>query len=389
MVNIFLKPNLHIPKSQGGKTYGESTLFPILSLDKLLPEVEKKHYLNKLQEIATLPDDYFKIFYEDLIDKFALFVQVLPEIYGDELGGLLNDGLRRALLSVQILHETQEDKPHPLFLFTVFSIALLSDIGQVLNYRIMISDEKGGFIDEWYPNLGFMVEFGDYFKLRPYEGTPISLVRNVTPIFARQLLNDTSITWLSSNQQIFDMWLAFLNKGEDWAGGLGKILKLDKKQFEARKIDILMPIDIKLTEPLNVDMAEKFLAWLKNGLLNGSISYNESDSKVHVVQYNALDISVFLQAPGLFQQFIHAYTKGKNWMGLCKQFNYLGLTRLSGADVRFEHFFAEYPNIRGGKHNFLAGDKGTLASPKNVKDGMVVKDARMLFGAKVPLSANI
>jgi hypothetical protein len=401
MVNIFLKQQLHKAKSSSAKTYAESTLFTILSAQQLLPEVEKTHYLNKLQEIVCLPEDYFKVIYEELIDNFAVFVQTLPESYGEELGGLLTDGFRRGLLAIQILTNTAETKPHPLYVFAIFSIALLSDLGQILNYRIMISDEKGGFIDEWVPCLGPMTEFGEYFKLRPYEGTPIALISAVTPLLARQLLSETAITWLSSNNQIFDMWLAFLNKGEDWSGGLGKVLKVERKDFENKKVEIgLVPTDIPRTEPMGTDLAEKFLAWIKSGLLDGTISFNEVDSNVHVIKTNEVDASVFLQAPELFQQFINTYPKTRDWVVVCKQFNYLGITQLSGQDVKFQQFFADSPEGKSGKLGFLSKEKNdqkrltaneksvlpsrVITAENSIKEGVVVKDAKMLFGKKVP-----
>ncbi|MBA2653830.1 MAG: DNA-binding domain-containing protein [Gammaproteobacteria bacterium] len=393
MVTIFSKPGMHRAKSQSTKSYSEATVFPVLSIENLLPEIEKNHYLNKVQEIVTLSDEYFKIFYENLIENFALFVQVLPEVYGEELGGLLNDGLRRALLAIRLLHENRDPKPHPLFVFAVFSIALLADVGQILRYRVMISDENGVFLDDWYPFLGSMPDFGEFYKLRPYEETPQSLVRGATPIIARQLLNETSITWLSSNNQIFDMWLSFLNKGEDWAGGLAKILKIDPKELLSRKAEVIgiIPLDIKTFDPMGTDLGEKFLAWLKKGLDDGSISYNEANSTVHVVKTNELDLSVFLQSPELFQQFCNIYAKTRDWIVVSKQFNLLGLTKLSGSDVKFEQFFSDTQEAKTGKLGFLSSEKGNksfsqsqLASANHLKEGLVIKDAKMLFGAKVP-----
>jgi hypothetical protein len=403
MVKIFLNSGLPKTKLQGTKTYTEATLFPILTVDKLLPEVERNRYLNKIQGLTLLSEDFFKATYVDLIDNFISFVQILPETYGEELGGLLNDGLRRGLFVLQILKETQE-KPHPLFNFAIFSIALLADMGRILTYRVMISDDKGVFIDEWHPYLGSMLEYGEYFKLRPYEDTPITLVKSATPLLARQLLNETAIAWLSSNNQIFDMWLAFLNKGEEWAGGLAKLLKLDPRYFENHKEEWgLPPLDIKTICPIGTDLAEKFLAWLKNGLQEGTISYNEADSKVHVVKMNELGLSVFLQAPELFQQFLNVYAKIQDWVVVCKQFNALGLTKLSGSDLKFEQFFSESPDVKGAKLGFLSKEKSigkklslaeqsvlssrVMTSANNLKEGIIVKDAKMLFGAKaLPVS---
>jgi Putative conjugal transfer nickase/helicase TraI C-term/Putative helicase len=397
MVKIFLKTGLHKAKSQGSKTYCEATLFPILTVDKLLPSIERSHYLGRIQEIVNLSDEYFSVFYEELVDRFALFVQVLPEAYGEELGGLLNDGLRRALLAIQIIHETQE-KPHPLFVFTVFSIALLSDLGLALQYRVMISDEKGNYIGDWYPCLGPMSDFGYFYKLRYCEETSQSLMRSVTPLLARQLLSDTAITWLSSNNQMFNMWLTFLNKGEDWAGGFLKILKIDPKQFENRKGEMsLFSIDIKLFEPMGTDLGEKFLSWLKAGLLDGTISFNEADSLVHVFNANELDLSVFIQTPELFQRFCHLFAGTADWTVVCKQFGHLGLTRLSGNDLRFEQFFANLSEAKTKKMGFLPGDtaadrkmfaeKRVLSSRavttmNTIKEGIVIKKAQMLFGAR-------
>jgi len=398
MVNIFQKTSVHKSGSQGSKAYSEETLFPILPLNKLLPEKEKNSYLNKIQEVVALPEEHCHILYEDLIDRFSLFVQTLPERYGEELGGLLHDGLRRALLAIQILTQGKADKPHPLYVFAVFSIALLSDLGQILNYRIMISDDQGIFIDEWYPYLGPMNEFGEYFKLRPYDSS-LSLVRNVTPLLARQLLNDTAITWLSSNNQIFDMWLAFLNKGEDWTGGLGQILKIEKKDFDQKKRFLpLLPVDIDLLNPSGTELAEAFLAWLKKGLQDGTISLNQPDSHVHVIKSSDVALGLFLQAPELFQQFANVYPKSEAWVVVCKQFNFLGLTKLSGEDVKFEQFFAETGEGKD-KLGFLGKEKSkqklslqehalmtsrVITTANNIKEGIVVKDARILFGANVP-----
>jgi hypothetical protein len=402
MVKIFLKPSLHKAKSQSAKTYTESTLFSVLSLDKLLPDIEKTHYLHNIQEIVQLPDDYFKCIYGGLIDNFARYVQILPELYGEELGGLLNDGLRRALLAIRILTETQSSKPHPLYVFAIFSIALLSDIGQILNYRVMISDEKGAFIDDWYPHLGSVDEFGDYYKLRPYEGVPTSLIKAATPLLARQLLSETAITWLSSNDQIFDMWLAYLNKGDDWEGGLWKLLKIDPRQYEHRVGEVdLFPIDIKAFDPLGTELGEKFLAWLKEGLKEGTISFNTADSNVHLIKTNESELSVFLQTPELFQQFCNVYTQIRDWVVVCQQFNALGLTELSGYDFKIKQFFSDTPEKKSRKLNFLAKEKLSeqttaktklasrmAAAARSIKEGLVIKDAKVLFGANVPAASQ-
>lgn len=399
-MNIFSKSHLRKGKSSQ-KDYSESTLFPVLSRDDLLPEVEEKIYLKKLQDLVGVPDDHFRAVYRELIDNFVEFVQVLPESYGEDLGSLLNDGLRRGLYSVQLLNETSNTKPHPLFIFAVFSVALLSDVGHVVSsQKVMISDDKGVFLDEWCPFLGPIKEFGAYYKLRAYSGGSKALMRSSTPVIARQLLTDTGIVWLASNSRILDMWLAFLHKGEDWEGGLGKILKLEKKQFDLRSQEIgLVPIDISLLDAMGTELGEKFLAWLKEGIENGSISVNKADSHVHIVRSGEIEQGVFLEAPEIFQQFANTI-KVRDWIVIYKQFNYLGLTKLSGNDYKIQQFFDDPAagEAKRGKLGFLGektegrsllsegvATRGLLTKSKNIKEGVVVKDAGFIFGSnKIP-----
>lgn len=400
-MNIFSKSHLRKGKGAQLKNYSENTLFPVMSYQDLFPEFEEKVYLRRLQDMVAVPEDHFDAVYKALLTQFVEFVQVLPENYGDDLGSLLNDGLRRGLFSVQLLHETSPKKPHPLFIFAVFSVALLSDIGHILgSQKVMISDDKGYFIDEWCPFLGPIKDFGAYYKLREYGGSSRSLIRSSTPVLARQLLSDTAIVWLSSNSRILDMWLAFLHKGEDWEGGLGKILKLEKKQFDLRSEEIgLISVDCPSIEGFGTELGENFLAWLKEGIENGSISVNKADSHVHIVRSGEIEQGVFLEAPEIFKQFANA-VKVRDWVVTYKQFNYLGLTKLSGNDYKIQQFFEDVSDTKRGKLGFLGeknearapsaatesvATRGLLSRSRNIREGVIVKDAGFIFGSnKIP-----
>lgn len=394
-MNIFSKSPLR--KGKGSQqNYSESTLFPVLNFEDLFPDIEREIYLKKLKDLVAVPDDHFQVVYRDLIKNFVEFVQLIPEFYGEDLGGLLNNGLRRGLSAVQLLYETANKKPHPLFVFTVFSVALLSDIGQVIGtQKVMISDEKGVCIDEWCPYLGSLSEFGAYYKLRSYGGANKSLVKSVTPLLARQLLTETGLVWLASNNRILDMWLAFLYKGEDWEGGLGKILKLEKKQFDLRSEEVgLISIDVSLIDPSGTELGEKFLAWLKEGLENGTISVNKADSLVHIVKTGDIEQGVFLEAPEIFQQFAKII-QFRDWVVIYKQFNYLGLTKLSGSDYKIQQFFEDSSEVKRGKLGFLGEKAAGAALPEGIatrgltrskiKEGILIKDAGFVYGRnKIP-----
>ena len=63
--------------------YGDSTIFPVQSADKLLSGKEQKRLLKEIQGLlGHLSEDCYQQFYADLIQRFAEFVQLLPLMQG-------------------------------------------------------------------------------------------------------------------------------------------------------------------------------------------------------------------------------------------------------------------------------------------------------------------
>jgi len=262
--------------------YRGSSLFPVLSADKLLASDKKQIVLEKMQAKVDFPLHYYRLLYGNLLHDFAEFVQLIPtQMYG-KLSQLLNDGLHRGLLALQIC--TEEGKS-PLFTYAVFTAALLENIGIVPTQQIVIlSNKRGEFIKEWQPVFGSMAAFGDYYKLRFTGERWINLKHYLTPILAQQLLPELGLQWLLTDKRLYEMWLAILT-GDDKTGWEIKLILqlIDERLDDLRRELDFEDVDVPITAPEETEAGEKFLEWLIDGLDDGTIKVNEKDAFVHVV----------------------------------------------------------------------------------------------------------
>lgn len=320
--------------------YNAQSLFTVRNAAQLLEESQRGAYLKKINEVVKMPEEHFQALYGELVDNFVEFVQILPMRFSEHLTGILQEGLRHGLMALELLFETSPKKPQPLYVYAVFSMALLADLVKVIaTQKVMISDENGIYIDEWCPFAGSMVEQGgQYYKIREYGGYREAFLNSANPLLAQRVMPDLGLRWLASSPRIFDMWIAVLTGHEDWAGDLGFLKKLLKRKMdEQKKLELwLEQVPMDFTVPEDVALGEKFLDWLKDALENEKISVNEKDSFVHI-----LDDGILIKTPEVYDAFNHTYSNHRDFIVLQKQFNYLGVTKLSGYDYRFEQYFAQ------------------------------------------------
>jgi len=157
------------------------------------------------------------------------------------------------------------------------------------------------------------------------------------------------------------------------------LLKLLLKLLEEMKgevIDVAL-VDVEGYESSDLEAGEKFLEWLKEGLDDGSISVNEKDSMVHM-----LEDGLWFDVPEIYQAFNNTYASFRDWIVVQKQFNNLGLAKLSGYDYKHMQHFAE----KGEAASRLGFMTHRQAGHTTEKQGMIIKDSKLLFKdkSKVP-----
>lgn len=369
VVNSFLS-NFSDKIRKGAKVdYKPGTLFPILRADQIIPSGEVKNYHKKIKNLVNVPDAYYDMYYRELINNYIEFVQVLPVNYGEPLGGLIQAGLRHGYMALKLLFDTEKNPPTPLYIYAVFSVALLADSVHVMrSQKTMISHEDGRFVAEWSPFNGSMIGMGDYYKLREFGQVPETLVHAANPILATKILPDKGMSWLSSDTNLLDMWLAVLAGHEDWAGGLGHLIKLMKLNIRDAAFEAiigLVPLRFLEESELTED-AEALLEWLKEELEEENIKIDEKDGEAFM-----LEEGMVFDWEKIYERFAAVYSKSPGAIQLGTQFNHLGLGKLSGLDFAFGKVFGQKEaGTKGRKLGFLGGREKGKGSAKTTAEGV-------------------
>lgn len=280
----------------------ERSLLPIVSADVLLSSNQRKTIIKDIRQAVDISDEHFAVLYQSLINSFVEFVQLLPANKESYPGSLMDSGLLRALFALQQQKNGDEDhQPDSLLVYTLFSCALLFDVGFVTNDRtVMVSEKDGTFVEEWLPNKGKMQQSGGgYYRIRYGGGMPSGLSRHVTPLFAQQLMPLAGFNWVAQDVDAFNSWITILNNKKEVVCDLRPYFDYAAKKMLAElNKGIFSMANIKVLEPEETALGDDFLEWLKNGLDTETISINTYDSNVHVIE-NGL----FLEIPEIINKF--------------------------------------------------------------------------------------
>lgn len=372
-------------------TFSEKQLFPVASAEVLLSTAQNQGLISDIKERVAMPEQHFRVLYQGLINDFAEFVQILPVANRGILGGILQEGLRRALFALEV-PEKGKPRMHPLWTYVLFSAALLFDVARVVEDRmVVISDQRGAFLKKWQPLEGSMLDLGDYYKIRRGGGMQPWLCRRMTPLLAYKLMPEAGFKWIASKPQALNVWMYLLSDEAASAGGYGR--KLNKalqllSEFRL-SLDYFINIPVEPTVPVETALGEEFAEWLKNGIEDGTIALNEADANVFMV-----DEGLFLEAPAIFEEFNKFGKTATDWRVVSQQFNELGFAPLSGDDYKFQQYFSNYPetksgaaaktSVRGtGRASFLGGDKAQQATSQQqqTRANVDTKKAGAMFGA--------
>ncbi|CAL7962603.1 hypothetical protein GAMM_30095 [Gammaproteobacteria bacterium] len=326
------------------KNISERSLFPIVSADVLLASRQCKTIIKDIRQTVDISDEYFDILYQSLINSFVEFVQLLPANNEAPLGGLMNRGLLRASFALQQQkNEDEDNQPDPLLVYTLFSCALLFDVGFVTNDRtVMISEKDGTFIKEWLPNKGKMQQSdGDYYRVRYGGGMSSGLSRHVTPLFAQQLMPLAGFNWIAQEPDALNSWITILNNEQELTNDLNLHLNYaNKKIIDEPTEDFFSAINIKVPEPEETALGEDFLEWLKNGIDTETISINTYDSDIHEIE-NGL----FLETPEIINKFCAQSQKNPTVEAVFTQLKKIGFINLDETNGELATYTYNYEAI--------------------------------------------
>jgi len=391
---------------------------------KLLNEGYRKSYLAKIKRLVNAPDVYYDGLYEPIFAKIAELWQELPDIVTlkpeeKRITALIDNALLRACYALTIRSyvnfpsggsEQQIKEEYALWTYVVATSALLWHCGRLCtHYMISLCDPQGLHQRYWSALEGTLLSQSEQYKIRdidPDSGRPAHLM---TPLLAQQQLTSDGFHWLTAHPQALDAWLMALNDEQGENGEISAMLSLVNQlldgqiqlsdlvaQLHLEHTDLLQTLErlhewhkqnlvagLLHTEQqqhqadhLDTQAGEAFLVWLRDGLNNHSIAVNEKNAMVHIT-----DEGVFLLHPAIFQDFCKAFPRFKNWVVVHKQFNMLGLSKLSGDDYVFSKYFSDAPTAATSQTSFMSYRSATTTQTQK---GVLVVNANLLFEHQVP-----
>ena len=142
----------YMSKSVVSVQHDESIIFPIVHADRLLAHSGHQELLRNIETTIAQDESRYTLLYEPLIHQFVEYVQVLNDQAKKQTSMLLNTGLERAWYITRDYIKDHGDDTDFVYLFALFSAALLLDVGRVdFNRKIDICTQKGVFLKEWLP----------------------------------------------------------------------------------------------------------------------------------------------------------------------------------------------------------------------------------------------
>jgi hypothetical protein len=350
----------------------EALLYPVLSAAKLLQQAGHQKLLDDIKNNVALAEVRYEILYEPLINSFVEYVQVFNDVGKLSDEQLMNIGLERAYhISSQYISENGKDVD-PAFIYALFSLGLMLDVGRIeAGRKIMICNKRGIFLKEWQPLLGeTLFETANFYKTRESINYSIKMCNLMTPLIAQTIVPELGLLCLREDPNMLASWLAILAHDEKTDDDLSSVFQIYNKNFNEKRKKRLrgVLVDAELIESLMA--GEAFWKWLKEGLKNKTIEINKSGGHVHKV-----DGGLFVDYQELAKKFSSIYSdKFPSWTVAVRQFNSLGIAKLSGGDYKYDQFFGDK-----GKYN-IGGMFGAQKSSSLSKmpNGILIEESRGL-----------
>ncbi len=313
----------HLQKSMQNKSYQIGQVLPVFPSSKLLGSTRHQNIIQEIAPLCQLDETRFKAIYRYTINQYAEFVQMIPEESSTPLGGLLNLGLARAVLSIkQFCQEAQAnaEKHDSLTVYAIFTASLFYDVAKAVSQqRVVICDEKGLYQKEWHPYRNNLLEQGaEYYKMYPYNKSAYQALNHESAaIIARQLIPREGFLWLSSDMELFIDWLESL-RGEQRQDGrkIQRAVALIKDEDLVALVKNLQQAHIDLPLVKDLKLVDQFYNWLQDNLANGNLQINTKESPLQYLEDGALYFN-----HEIFKRFFEANKITADLQNLIQEFN--------------------------------------------------------------------
>ena len=362
----------------------EAWLYPVHPSTHLLSQPSHKKLLDSIKEIvisnskskqdtdqeSEMIEQHYDICYEELLHRYAQFVQSLsePGISHDE--SMLNRSLARLYSVLTMvggqLPQIAEARPmmggvEKIF-FAVFSASLLYEVGRVCENRVVhLCNATGEYIDLWDPLVG-PVEGYTHYKVRYSQNWRKDLMKPLTICYARSIMPKVGMLWLADSAETMQWWFKLLT---DLQAGFTELdVTFDMEECLRHMSQLTFEaLDQDKTIPKETVVGEAFWVWLQEQLAKGGNNINSHGALAHVTEEGIL-----LDYDVVFDEFLNSQSQYNDKVVLVTQFNYLGLAAKSGGDLKVKKYFGTFDDGKARATSTLFGhahsneNKGTQST---------------------------
>lgn len=338
---------------------------PVLGYRDIVVRSGTSTLVDRLRIKLGLPPEVFGSAVQPVIEAYAEFVQLLPDAESSsqsvadslfqralERTNLALDYRRGQILPPNAAPEAIGEQSHR-WTYAVFVAALLHDIPKSIAFlRVMMCDRQGSAA-LWHPLAGsllaqgatrYRVEFTACAtpQSESYAELPLHLFQRGVPVFVQE--------WLAAHAQLVRELTTLLSgKQADKEGALSAlVLRADGVFGRSHARRSLEPVPAEITtatldgpQRLNdgrveheqvaalcadanhskqqdamsqtPDVASRFMHWLRQGIVDGSIPINEANAWVHFVAEGMLLVS-----PRIFKEFVKRFGEDGTSSGLVR-----------------------------------------------------------------------
>jgi len=181
--------------------------------------------VEEIKSLISVPTKYWKALYLPCIENLAELCQDLPASeyhHHSHIGGLLEHTLDVCLRSLKYRQGNQlpvggspdeVTQESQLWTYAIFTAAMIHDIGKPLSDQaITLYDSNHKLISDWNPLLERMYDCKPYSYTFEYiRGSDnkrnYHLHELTSPLFINSILPKQGLAWLSSNNNVFQLWL--------------------------------------------------------------------------------------------------------------------------------------------------------------------------------------
>ncbi len=268
---------------------GDYRQLKVMTAEELIAFTKQQGRLRNIKRIVQMDDVRYKILYQDVIERFAELVQLMPASQAHHHavpGGLfvhtlevmeyalsLRQQYKLPLLAAQ---EIQEAQRH-VWTYAIFAAAILHDVGKRLTLGRFVWVDKEGYLEPFVSDIPKLK--GRLYQILFHESKYHQLHEQLGLAFAAYLFPTVGLDFLFSQLHIMQELMAYIHEDASHDGAIGRILRAADQSSTGQS---LAHSDSRKFSGANLEnIGERLMTQLRRLLAGNHFVINRSNGNVY------------------------------------------------------------------------------------------------------------